>query len=189
LWCSCRIGVGITASGDMTGTPTSNAVICNPGNLSAVVQQYDIVESSYAGIIPHATPGTWDMGCEQSEGRTVMRWKRNANNGDPNDAQINMYGPTFIMWAIGHTNAMTPDSFPDMNSQPVDMYPSPRYNFSAELTPGLVLYWNVLREMAALSFKAVYSGTAWYGSILLRGTPLRNSKFLWLEWSQVCCGP
>ena len=84
-----RVGIGISANGNMAG-PTnakSNAVICSPG-AGFMTQQYDFVNASYAGIVPHATSGTGNFSCSQSNGVTVMTWSRGINNGDATDAQV-----------------------------------------------------------------------------------------------------
>ena len=53
-----------------------------------MTQQYDFVNASYAGIVPHATSGTGNFSCSQSNGVTVMTWSRGISNGDATDAQV-----------------------------------------------------------------------------------------------------
>jgi hypothetical protein len=102
--CRCRIGVGISASGAMAGPATalSNAVICFL--LDGTVAQFHFMNASYEGIVPDSTVGTTGMSFTQISGQTVMTWSRTVDNGNPNDAQVSVTGPTDVIWAIGKSN-------------------------------------------------------------------------------------
>ena len=96
--------MGISENGMMVGPPSalSNAVICSPAN--GTVGQFDVLNATFAGIVPDSTAGTTNLGVQQANGVTVMTWSRTVNNGNPTDAQISTTGPTNVMWAIGQGN-------------------------------------------------------------------------------------
>ena len=133
---------------------TSNAVICSPG-ANFLVQQYDITDPSFAGIVPHPTSGTTALACSQVDGVTIMTWSRGVDNGDPNDAQIVNPGSTDVIWAVGKSNTFDSTS-PAMGADSVMLIP---FGNTVELAPGLVLNWNVNGQ--AIDFQAAYSGNAW----------------------------
>lgn len=102
LCVSCRIAVGISADGFMVGTPATNAVVCKPdGAGGGDVQQWILTKHTASGFVADATTGTSNLACFQSGGSTTMTWTRQANNGNPSDAQISMTNPTHVVFAVG----------------------------------------------------------------------------------------
>ena len=155
-----RFGIGIGTSSQMTGPSTgkSNAVICSPGDNT--VNQYDMTDTSYAGVTAHPTAGTTNMAVSQTNGVTSMSWTRNVSNGDDTDAQISTTGGTWVLFAVGSKNTFQNEFPAPMSAKFVNLMTTVTYAYTATLTQGLVLNWNVVG--ARLDFQAVLSGTAWY---------------------------
>jgi hypothetical protein len=155
-----RFGVGVSATGGMSGptTAVSNAVICSPGD--GTIGQYQLLNTSFTGIVPENAPGVTSLSFLQANGQTIMTWSRNVNNGNPNDQQISLTGPTWVIWAVGTSNTFS-NVYPStsMSSAAVSFVPAPAYQYTSTLTTGLVLNWNVVGSR--LDFQAVYNGTAW----------------------------
>ena len=164
-----RLGVGISANGDMVGpvTARSNAVICNPSAGNAVYQ-YVIVDPSYSGIQRQDSTGTTNLTCTQAGGNTVMTWSRFVENGATNDAQVSTYSLTNVIWAIGSSNVFNATS-PNMGNTPVNLMAVPVYKYSVPLTSGLTLNWNVNGN--SLQFQAILADTKWCVLPLPGGVP------------------
>lgn len=173
-----RLSVGYSTTGTMAGTSSSknNAVIGIPGS---GVQQYDLNGNTLSTIVPNPTSGTSNMVLTQNATSTSISWRRQANNGDPNAAQISLTGSTIVIWGFGHSNAYVASPLPPMSKLVVDLAgvmtptasptpsvsagasasPSPTYAFSATLTSGFTLKWN--RRGTWFDFYAVLNRIGW----------------------------
>lgn len=159
----------------MAGTATSknNAVTGSPSN--GYITQYDLLGNTMATIVPNPTAGTTDMTISQVGSTTTMTWTREADNGDPNAAQISLTGPTIVIWAFGLGPTYTGSPLPPMSWASVDLAgiataspspsagaspsPAPVYPHSATLSSIMKLYWN--RNGFTFNFKAVLQRVAW----------------------------
>ena len=165
----------MSTTGTMAGTATSknNAVTGSPSN--GYVQQYDLLGNTMATIVTHPTSGCTNMAIMQAGGTTSMTWTREANNGDANDAQISLTGPTIVIWAFGTGPTYTDSPLPPMSWASVDLAglataspspsagasasPAPTYPFSTSLATPFKLYWN--RNGDTFNFKAVLNQLGW----------------------------
>ena len=139
---------------------TSNAVIGGTN----VLGQYDIIDSSFAGIVSHNTSGTSVTSFVQQGGVTTMTWTRGVSNGDVNDAQVSTYALTQVIWAVGSGSVFS-DGSPNMGSTAVNLLGVKVYSNSVTLTAGLTLQWNLVGQR--LDMQAVYVGKAWYVSVVV----------------------
>ena len=149
----------------------SNAVICSPGNGSAVAQ-YDILSASYAGIVPDPTPNTTNLQCFQGDGVTVMSWSRGINNGNAADAQVSTVGTTNVIWAVGKGNTFDSTS-PLMGNLSVQLT-----GCFAQLSDELSVSWMPSGDV--VTFIVMYSGTGWY---VLPG----RASYCCVECVVACC--
>ena len=171
------ISVGFSADGMMQGPAgqNSNVMIASFGPSGASVGQFDMLGYAGSQIVAHATSGVSAMSAYQTGGTSVMRWSRNANNGDANGAQISLTGVSNVVWAYGLGNVYATSPLPPMGNTVVDFSglaapsatasPSPSpgagtlYAHAVELTDGLTLRWSVTGDV--YTFKAVLNRVAW----------------------------
>ena len=159
----------------MAGTATSknNAIMGFPDSGTAL--QYDFLGNTLASLVPNPTSGTTNLAVSQVGTTTTLTWRRLANNGDANDAQISLTGNTIVIWGFGGSNLYTASPLPAMSWVSVDLAglataspspsfgvsptPTPTYQYSAKLETPLTLYWN--RNGYMYNFKAVLTKIAW----------------------------
>ena len=176
--------MGFSADGMMAGPADkqANILICDFNNPTVPsVGQYAMTGYTSRDITAHSTSGTTGMLAYQTGSSSVMMWSRGVNNGGAQDAQISLTNATYIVWAVGTSNAYSSMPMPLMGSTVVDLSgvasvtpspspsasavspsaaPSPQgYTDSAQITTGLMLWWNRVGDV--FNFKAELSSLAW----------------------------
>ena len=176
--CVDRLSVGVSANGMMQGPSgaNSNVMIADFGVVPARVSQYDMLGYAASQIVSHDTTGVGNATAYQQDGKSVMRWSRQAHNGDNSDAQISLTGVTNVVWAYGAGNAYSSVPLPPMGNTVVDLSGVASASSSMSLSP---------TESPSASAGYVAPSASPYPSAMSWEKSTELTSGLWLRWNRV----